>query len=205
MGTPLPEGKMPWYVFVANRWDSRPSTADTVVVFGNVEEVALLVNGKEIKRQRADKGGDTDYVAKADGGNCRQLNYPPFTFTGIKWEAGTIRAVGYSNGKKVTQQEIRTSGEPRKLLVEYFQSGKTASRHDLLIVNVSITDENGTLCAGESTPVSLAVEGGALHGPAQYNAEAGIASFIVKCGDGKAMKIQASAGNLQGNLNLRLQ
>lgn len=205
MGTPLPEGKMPWYVFVANRWDSRPSIADTVVVFGNVEEVALLVNGKEIKRQRADKGGDTDYVAKADGGNCRQLNYPPFTFTGIKWEAGTIRAVGYSNGKKVTQQEIRTSGEPRKLLVEYFQSGKTASRHDLLIVNVSITDENGTLCAGESTPVSLAVEGGALHGPAQYNAEAGIASFIVKCGDGKAMKIQASAGNLQGNLNLRLQ
>ena len=206
VGTPLPDGAMPGYLFIANRWDSRPSLSDTVVVFGNVEEVALSLNGKEIRRQQADKGPDTDYVPSADGGNCLNLVRPPFTFTGIKWESGTLKATGYIGGKKVAEHSVRTPGEPCRLAVEYFESGRPAARRDLLIVNIRLLDAQGTLCSAQSLPVALAVKGGVLHGPAEYTSEAGIASFLVETGDDKTLELTATTdGNLRATRKIALK
>lgn len=204
-GTPLPDGAMPDYLFIANQWTRRSPQADTVVVFGNVEEVRLFINNKEVKAQRADKGGDSDYVSRPDGGNCGQLTYPPFTFTGVKWEAGTLKAVGYRNGKKVVEQTVCTPGEPKRLDIEYFQSGKSAVRGDLLIVNVRLSDEKGTLCVDKQTPVRLSVKGGRVRGAELYATEAGIASFLVECGDGKSLEISAQTSDFNANKKIVLK
>lgn len=197
VGTPLPDGVMPDYLFIANQWTRRSPQADTVIVFGNVEEVRLLVNGKIVKTQRADSGVDGDYITHPDGGNCRQLLHPPFTFTGVKWEAGTLKAVGFRNGKKVVEQTISTPGEPKHLDVEYFQSGKPATQGDLLIVNICLSDEKGTICVDKQASVHLAVKGGRVRGAQQYTTEAGIASFIVECGNNKNVEIVAQTDNFK--------
>jgi beta-galactosidase len=189
-GSYTPDGRMPYELFVANYWQA-VSTPDTVVVFGNVDEVALSINGKIVKRQKADDGPDTNYKKKCDGGNCRQLTFPPFTFTGVKWETGTLKAIGYHHGKKVTEQTVRTPGTPCQMDISYFESGRPASCNDLLIVNVKIWDATGTLCPVNGIPVSLFVKSGEVVGPSFYKSEAGISSFLVRTSDVRNITLEA--------------
>lgn len=204
-GTPLPGGNMPSSVFIANGWTPRAPSNDTVIVFGNVDEVELWVNGKMVKKQKADAGPDTDYVGFADGGNSGNLAYPPFTFTGVKWEPGELKAVGFRSGVKVAEQRVKTPGQPQRLSIRYFESGKPAARRDLLIVHVSILDQEGTLCLNENFPVNLTVEGGRIRGAQTYDAEAGIASFLVETYADRVLKLTAHAGSMEVSKKIRLR
>lgn len=201
-GQYTPGGPMPYEVFAATYWEQTPS--DTVRVFANVEEVELRVNGKTVKRQRPDNGPNTPYVRKPDGGNCKELNHPPFTFTGIAWETGTLEAIGYQNGKEVARHRVKTPAQPHHLDITYFESGRPAAVNDLLIVHVSLHDAAHTLCPINGTPVSLSVEGGEVAGPASYDTEAGIASFLVRTGTAKKLSLTASSGQLKATKNLKL-
>lgn len=196
-GTPQPGGKKQPELFIASAWEKRSSDADTLVVFGNVGEVEILVNGKVIKRQGKDAGKDTEYVSSYDGGNCRNLSFAPFTFTGVKWERGVVKANGYISGKKVTERLVYTPEQPEKLEISYFESGRPAGYNDLLIIYVCLKDINGTLVPQNEENIRLQVEGGRICGPDSYDTEAGIASFLVATADRKELKIQAQTDKLQ--------
>ena len=144
----LPDVRMPHEVFVATHW--LEGSSDTVQVFGNVDEVELRLNGRTVARRCPDNGPDSPYVSAPDGGNCRNLDCPPFTFTGVKWEAGTLEAVGYKEGREVARHAVKTPGEVSALQISYFESGKPAAKNDLLIVYVSLVDKDSTLAFGEN-------------------------------------------------------
>lgn len=188
----LPKGKMPYEVFLATHW--LKGSSDTIQVYGNVDEVELLLNGKSLGRQRPDKGADTPYIPRPDKGNCRNLVSPPFTFTGIAWQVGELKAVGYNKGNPVAEHAVQTPGVLSKLGISYFESGVPASIDDLLIVYVRLLDSKNVLVfADNATMVNLeVVEGGAVLGEASVSAEAGIASFIVKTGMKKRLILKAS-------------
>ncbi|MBU3814765.1 MAG: glycoside hydrolase family 2 protein [Candidatus Bacteroides intestinipullorum] len=144
----LPDVRMPHEVFVATHW--LEGSSDTVQVFGNVDEVELRLNGRTVARRCPDNGPDSPYVSAPDGGNCRNLDCPPFTFTGVKWEAGTLEAVDYKEGREVARHAVKTPGEVSALQISYFESGKPAAKNDLLIVYVSLVDKDSTLAFGEN-------------------------------------------------------
>ena len=194
-GSYTPSGRMPYELFVANYWTA--TSPDTVKVFGNVDEVELRVNNRVIARQKADSGPNTSYRRRPDTGNCRELDFPPFTFTGVPFEAGCLEAVGYSKGRKVVVRRIQTPGKPAKLSVSYFESGRPASTDDLLIVYVSLQDALGTLCPVNGVSVTLSVEGGTVVGPARYETEAGVASFLVRTSDASVLRLSATSGSMQ--------
>lgn len=200
--TPLPKGKMPYEVFIAAQ--QMPSQSNTVLVYGNVDEVALLLNNKEIKRQTPDRGSNTQYVTLPDGGNCQSLTYSPFTFTDIPRKQGKWQAVGYLKGEKVAEYTLHTPQKPAKIDISYFEEGCPASKYDLLIVYVSIKDMAGTLCPINGRTVTLAVEGGEIVGPNTYKTEAGIASFLVKTANSDDVSIYATAGKLKSSKVLNL-
>jgi len=190
VGTALPSGQAEPYIFVASYWDHQAYDSK-VVVYSNTQEVALLINGKEIARKKCDSGPDSDYADTEemwykggnpfDGGNCQQLTSSPFTFKNIKWESGEIKAIGYIDGEKLCEHVIFTPQIPSQLSLEYFESGRPASKNDLLIVYVSIRDENNTLCHSDSSAIALSVKkGGEVVGPSEIYAEAGMASFLVR-------------------------
>ena len=192
IGTPLPSGKMKPYLFVANHWTKRAAESDTVVVYGNVDEVELRINGKILARQQADKGANTEYVPTIDSGNCLDLIQAPFTFKDIEWERGTLEAVGYVNGKKVISEKRVTPLSAQRLSITYFESGYQAAKNDLLLVYVRVLDENGTLCINNTDLVSLSVNKDHLiQGPIQTPAVAGIATFVVSTGESKTIELQA--------------
>lgn len=199
----LPGIQMPYEVFVATHW--LEGSSDTVQVFGNVDEVELRLNGRTIARQRPDNGPDSPYVSAPDGGNCRNLDCPPFTFTDVTWEAGTLEAIGYCESREVARHAVKTPGKVSDLRLSYFESGKAAAQNDLLIIYVSLVDKDGTLAFDENKrEVSLHVQGGVIKGPDHVTAEAGIASFLVQTGETDKLTLEASSQGLSAQQTLTL-
>jgi beta-galactosidase len=200
VGTALPERRFTPYIFTATLWNG-PVPQNKVIVYSNTEEVALLINGKEVARKKPDNGPDTEYSKTKDlwykggnpfdGGNCRQLNSPPFTFDNIKFTPGEITAIGYINHHEECRHTVKTPEKPAALDISYFEMGKPASTNDILIVYVKILDKKGTLCITDTSTVSLNIEkGGTIAGPSEINAEAGTASFLVKTANEKELSIK---------------
>ena len=115
----------------------------------------------------------------------------------MKWEAGTLEAVGYKEGREVARHAVKTPGEVSALQISYFESGKPAAKNDLLIVYVSLVDKDGTLVFGENRrEVTLRVRGGVIKGPDHVTAEAGIASFLVQTGEADKLTLKAESEGL---------
>ncbi len=206
-GSPTPEGPMPEEVFIA-AISVGISPVDTIQVYGNVDEVELFRNGVSISRKRADNGADSDYIPSPDGGNCRNLAYPPFTFSGVDWTDGSLEAVGYRNGKRVASHKVTVPGEAAALEISYFQSGREASGDDLLIVYVTLTDKDGNpLTHVNGRAVALETDGAnAIQGPAESSSEAGTASFLVRTGkDSRKLKLRATSGPLSSATTITLK
>lgn len=202
-GTPLPSGKMPYELFVPAYRDEVLS--DTVMVYGNVDEVELFVNGTSIGRQRADKGPDCDYISKPDGGNANHLRFPPFTFNRVPKEKGMLKAVGYHRGKRVAEYIVNTPGTPERLEISYFEGGRPAAKNELLIVYISLVDKQGVLCPVNGIPVELSVQGGEIVAPASYQLEAGVASFLVRTDEASKVCINAAGNGLSIRKNLKIR
>lgn len=215
MGTPMPEGAMGPYIFIASHWTPRSAEDGKIVVFGNVEEVELLINGKSVARQKGDSGPDSDYSKDSkgwytggnpyDGGNCRNLTSPPFTFRDIEWTAGTIEAIGYVGGKVATRQKISTPGKASRLEIEYFESGRPIGYGDVAILYVKTLDSNGTLCVDQTTEITLE-SNHQIIGPETISSEGGIASFIVKTPlNAKNLDVRATSTIGKAKSSIKLQ
>lgn len=201
-GSMLPSGKMPYEVFIPAYRDEILS--ETVMVYGNVDEVELVLNGKTIRRQTADKGPDSDYIPVPNGGNGKNLHFPPFTFYGVPKERGVLKAVGYHQGKKVAEYTVKTPGVPERLDITYFESDKPATKNDLLIVYVRMLDKQGVLCPVNGIPVELSVQGGEIVGPTSYPLEAGVASFLVRTGEISKININATGKGFSTRKSLKV-
>ncbi len=192
-------------VYIANYWTNRPSPCK-VVVYSNCQQVELKLNGKTIAIRTPDNGPDTDYGPRYtggnpfDGGNCRHLQHPPFTFTNIKYQPGTLTAIGYINNKPVARYTVKTPGHPAKLDIKVDTSGRPlcADGADVVFAYVRICDNNGTLIPDAADDITLTVKGAAhIVGPTTTTARAGIATFLLQA-DTKPgnITITAQASNL---------
>lgn len=204
-GSYTPEGKMPYEVFINSHW--MPDSDTTLLVYGNVEEVSIELNGKEIARQKADSKPTTyKYVSVPDGGNATNINFPPFTFNNIKWKKGVLKATGYVDGKSVATHTVQTPETAETLEITYMECGSKASQNDVLLVYVSLKDKNGTLCFGENKcTVQLDVlKGGELRCPQEITAEAGTATFVVATNEAKNLILKANSGDLTQKKSIKL-
>jgi beta-galactosidase len=199
-------------VFAATYWTERTRPCK-VVVFSNCEEVQLWLNGRQVASRKPDDGPDTLYGGYNaggnpwDGGNCRHLAHPPFTFTEVPYEPGELRAVGFFGGKMVAEQVVRTPGKPVGLRLVADLSGRPlrADGADVVFVYAEVVDANGTVVRENGPQVRFEVFGaGSLVGPDSVEAECGIATAMVRGGltPGR-VTIRASAGTLKGELVLK--
>lgn len=182
----VPTGPM---ISIAHYWQ-QPNKWNNVVVYSNCDEVALYVNDKLIGKQKPDSGPETGYGNNLetggnpfDAGNANHLNHPPFTFNAIKFIPGTLKAVGYAGEKIVCTDSITTPGNAEKIEIQIAENGKAlqANTDDLVFVYASIMDAKNRLVNNASLPITLKIDGDAsIVSPATVNAEAGIASFLLK-------------------------
>ncbi len=174
-------------VFIANYWND--AKQKTVKIFSNCDEVELFLNDKTLGIQKP----DTDQFSK-------NLSHPPFTFNLAAYKPGKLTAIGYIKGKKVAVNSISTPGSAFKIHIQADLSGKNlvAGKNDVIFIHAYVTDTNGTVIPDADNVIKFSIKGnGELIGKQSINAEAGIATILLKAGDNPGpITIEASSDKL---------
>lgn len=106
-----------------------------VWAYSNCDVVELFVNGKSLGKQTMPKNGHLSWKAI----------YKP----------GSVKAVGYKNGKKILTETIETTGEATQLKTVETVNG------DITIVDIYALDKKKRFVADACNEVSIKVEGNA--------------------------------------------
>lgn len=173
-------------LFIANYWND--VNTKTITVFSNLEEIALYINEELLERKRPTINSFSD-----------QLLHPPFVFEIKQMKPGVIKAIGFKNGKAIKEQLVKTPETPKQIQLELDLSNKHVSNtnQDYLFVYAKIVDQNQTLVPDATNKVSFTIQGAEIIGPNEVNAEAGIATILVKTNPrNETFSIEASAKGL---------
>lgn len=195
-------------------WNWKGMEGKTIPVYSytNCDEAELFVNGKSMGKKV--KGKDrsplkVDFIQWQGG----EFMTPYRLLWEVPYQPGSIKVVGYKNGKAVVEKEIKTAGEPAKISLQADKKVLTADGYDLSYVTVRIEDKDGNLCPDADNMVYFDVTGaGAFEAVGNGNqattllfnqpyrpAFKGLCMLIVrsKAGEKGEIKIQTKSEGLQ--------
>ncbi|GAG38443.1 unnamed protein product, partial [marine sediment metagenome] len=112
-----------------------------VVTFTNCETVELLVNGRSCGTRRLSDFED------------RMIPWK------VRYEPGTIKAVGKNGEQELCSHELKTAGEPARIDLSPDRRTVRADGRDLCHVEVTVSDTNGTLVPDASHVIQFEVSG----------------------------------------------
>ncbi|WP_417318777.1 glycoside hydrolase family 2 TIM barrel-domain containing protein [Emcibacter sp.] len=177
-------------VFIASQWTKESSPK--IRIFSNADEVELFLNGNSKGRKSPDITNMSD-----------NLRHPPFHFDLKDFEAGTLKAVAYINGRQVAEHEVSTPTDPVGIALRLDESGKApqAGINDTVFVYASIVDEKGTVVPVNGKELSVAIKGEAvIVNPDAIETSAGIAGILVQIRGGRKeilLEVTAKEGGLK--------
>lgn len=185
------ENDDPFYqpmVYIANYYND-PSYL-SIKVYSNCDQVELFLNGESIEK----RSPDNDIYST-------HLNHPPFTFNLKSFVPGQLLAKGYINGKEAARFIVQTPQDAQSIKLWIDESGKPLQKdcNDLVFVYAAVIDQNGTIIPDAENSIKFNVTGPAeLIGKNPINAEAGIATILLKAGsDNAEVQISANADGLK--------
>jgi len=155
-------------VYIANYWTS--TSPNDVNVYSNCEQVKLYINNVLQDTHTPNTGYPNS-----------NLLHPPFSSSGLTWQAGELKAEGYIGGQLVATHIVRTPGSAASLDIS-FDLSELKAGGDITFVYVSVLDSNGIVVPNASNLISLDIVSGpaTLASPNQVQAEAGIATFLLR-------------------------
>ncbi|MBQ0074017.1 MAG: DUF4982 domain-containing protein [Prevotella sp.] len=115
------------HTYIIGHWNyDQMENGKPVYVCSTGDEVELFLNGVSLG-----KGERTETFL--------------FTFKDVKWEAGTLKAVSYKDGKEVSSYEVCTVGEPVALRMRWVAAPETmrADGSDVRIAEIEAVDAQG--------------------------------------------------------------
>ncbi len=175
-------------VKLATYWNEKSS--NEIKVYSNCDEVALYLNEALIAKQKPDLGKNTE-----------NLKNPPFTFKVERFAPGSLKAIGFVNGEKVSEDIVKTPQKTTNLRVWLDKSGKeaTAGQNDVLFLYIAGVDDNDTINPDFEEKINISIDGNAeVVNLDTIQAEAGIATALIKIGNAKGpINISTSSKNFK--------
>ncbi|MDO6737021.1 glycoside hydrolase family 2 TIM barrel-domain containing protein [Wenyingzhuangia sp. 2_MG-2023] len=116
-------------VHILPHWTHPKVALDTEIpvwVYSNCDEVELFFNGKSLGKQKPGK----EWLKM----QCQWM---------VKWQRGTLKAVGYKNGKLITEKVIRTADVPSQIKLSVDGESLNQQENDIVQVRVTTTDAKG--------------------------------------------------------------
>ncbi len=120
-------------------WPGSEGQPLDVTVYSSCESVRLELDGKEIE-------------TKPVGGKM-------VTRFKVPYQAGELRAIGLTGGKRVATANLRTAGEPKEIRLTADRSTIRADRNDLSYVTVEVVDRRGIVVPTAAIPIRFTVTG----------------------------------------------
>jgi len=134
-------------IHIIGHWTYPAATTKTMyVAANNVDGVEFFVNGTS-------KGK----VTKPTDGYI-------YSFANVKFEPGTIKAVGYKDGKSVAEQELKTAGPAAAIKLTPYTGpgGLKANGGDVALFDVEVFDANGERCPTDDARIDFTCTGPAI-------------------------------------------
>jgi len=122
-------------------WPGSEGNPITIEVYGDAEEVELLVNGRSLGRHPV--GEDHRFRTEFD----------------TTYEPGELLVIAYRDGTETGRHTLRSATGPTELRATADRPAITAKGGDLAYVTLTLTDPNGTLHTATDRPVRLEVTG----------------------------------------------
>jgi len=113
---------------------------ETVEVYSNCEQVELFLNGRSL------------------GSKPRPSDDAPRVWK-VRFEPGTLRAVGSNGGRTYAAHELKTAGRPARVLVSADRARLAHHWDDVVYVEATVVDANGVVVPNASDLISFRVEG----------------------------------------------
>lgn len=95
----------------------------------NCDETELFLNGKSLGRKQ-----------------LPPKNQAPELTWDVAYEKGELKAIGYRNGAKVSEDVLATAGKPAKILVDVSKSQLKGDGMDLAYLDYTVVDAQGHVC-----------------------------------------------------------
>ena len=114
-----------------------------LVVFSKADEAEVFVNGKSIGRKPVSK----------------ERPFPYSVRFGTTFQPGEVIAVSYQNGKEVSRATLVTTGSAQRIRLVPEKSVMAADGHDLIYVNIEITDRDGRVVPDAAVALRANVSG----------------------------------------------
>jgi len=122
-------------------WPGRDGQPVDVRVYGNTEEVELLLNGRSLGRQTLQRYGHLQW----------SVPYAP----------GTLTARGYKGGQRVASDTVATTGDGAAVRLSVDRQKIRADGSDVAVVTVNVVDSEGRVVPTASQRIGFEVEGAA--------------------------------------------
>ncbi len=103
-------------------WNKPEGDPVDVWVNTNAENVELFLNGKSLGKKEMPRN--------------RHLKWT------VKYQPGTLEAVAWKNGKKLTKK-IETTGNPTEVLMTPYKTTMLADGNDICVINIGAVDQQG--------------------------------------------------------------
>ena len=122
-------------------WNWEEGQSIDVWVYSNCKEVELFLNDKSLGKKNKASPDELHLAWK------------------VPYEAGTLKAVGKTDGKPDMVTEVRTAGAPTKIILKADRNIINTTGRDLSFVTVSITDKDGNPVPTADNLVNFSVTG----------------------------------------------
>ncbi|AZQ63779.1 glycoside hydrolase family 2 protein [Flammeovirga pectinis] len=190
-----PTKQIPVTLKIASYWTDKSPLS--VKVYSNCDEVAFYLNNKLVAKQKPDQ--DKKAI---------NLPHPPFTFQLNKFEKGTLKAIGYIDGKVVETAIVKTPESVDHLVIEIDESEVPLAKNtkDVVFAYIKVVDKNGTLVPNYNKEIELKIKGNiSLMNKNGIITEAGIGTAVLQFQSLKeGLQLQATSdnGRLKGSYQL---
>ena len=142
-------------------YEGHENEAIPVVCYTNCDYVELFVNGKSYGKQ------SWQFPRPGMHGSFFHFDEPVLEITTsdlhllwmVPYQPGEMKAVGYKDGKVVTEKVVKTAGKAEKLILTATSNTICADGQDACKIGIKIADKDGNMVPHAADRVWLKVEG----------------------------------------------
>nr|MUH41188.1 DUF4982 domain-containing protein [Zobellia laminariae] len=184
-------------------WEGKEGEEIPVYAYTNCDEVELIVNGKSLGKKV--KGVDTTDIPAEFRGFEKGMYTSKYRLSwNVPYQPGSLRVIGYKDGKAVTEKVIKTAKKASKIRLTADRTEITADGKDLSFIEVDITDADGNLIPNADNQVQFTIEGAGILAAVGNGNPASLESFQdtkIKAFNGKCLLVIKST-EASGNITI---